>query len=71
MKEMCGEGTEVLMLTESEKLLAFCTYAEKNTLTFQRVMLDYMKSMGMSFVRCKRILAVRIPEYTERGFRER
>ena len=28
LKEMCGEGTEVLMLTEDEKLLAFCTYAD-------------------------------------------
>lgn len=30
LKEMCGEGTEVLMLTEGEKLMAFCTYAEKD-----------------------------------------
>lgn len=30
MKELCGESTKVLLLTEDEKLLSFCTYARQD-----------------------------------------
>ena len=30
LKALCGESTRVLMLTEGEKLMAFCTLAEKD-----------------------------------------
>ena len=30
LKELCGESTQVLLLTEGDELLAFCTYAEQD-----------------------------------------
>ena len=30
LKELCGESTRVLLLTEGDELLAFCTYAEQD-----------------------------------------
>ena len=30
LKELCGEGTKVLMLTDGEDLVSFCTYAEQD-----------------------------------------
>lgn len=30
LKALCGENTRVLMLTEGEKLMAFCTLADKD-----------------------------------------
>ncbi len=30
LKELCGESTQVLLLTEGDRLLAFCTYAERD-----------------------------------------
>ena len=30
LKELCGESTKVLMLTEDERLISFCTYAEQD-----------------------------------------
>ena len=30
LKDLCGEKTEVLLLTEGSALVSFCTYAEKD-----------------------------------------
>ena len=30
LKELCGEGTKLLMLTDGEHLISFCTYAEQD-----------------------------------------
>ena len=30
LEELCGEGTKVLMLTDGEDLVSFCTYAEQD-----------------------------------------
>ena len=30
MKELCGESTKVLLLTDGEALVSFCTYAEQD-----------------------------------------
>ena len=30
LKELCGETTKVLLLTDGDKLLSFCTYAEQD-----------------------------------------
>ena len=30
LKELCGESVKVLLLTDGEKLLSFCTYAEQD-----------------------------------------
>ena len=30
LKELCGESTRVLLLTDADDLIAFCTYAEQD-----------------------------------------